>query len=92
MLSTGKRGTRQEPPLISVKETAQLLQVSPVMVYRRYHAGQFPGRKIGRKFGLYRPFVNALYDAICSGRPVNVEEFAATWASARAASVSEAVA
>jgi hypothetical protein len=88
MQSTGKRGTRQEPPLISVKETAQLLRVSPVMVYRRYHAGQFPGRKID----LYRPFVNALYDAICPGRPVNVEEFAATWVSARAASVSESVA
>jgi excisionase family DNA binding protein len=75
----------QEPPLISVKETAQLLKVSRVMVYRRYHAGQFPGRKIGRKIDLYRPFVDALYSAICSGRPVNVEEFAAAWAAARPA-------
>lgn len=30
-----------------MKETAQLLQVSPVMVHGRYHAGQFSGCKIG---------------------------------------------
>jgi hypothetical protein len=29
-----------------MKETAQLLQVSPVMVHGRYHAGQFLGCKI----------------------------------------------
>ena len=92
MQSTGKPDGRQESPLISVKETAELLKVSRVMVYRRYHAGQFPGRKIGRKIDLYRPFVDALYGAICSGRPVNVEEFAATWANACAVGTSEAVA
>ena len=92
MQSTGKLDGCQEPPLISVQETAELLKVSRVMVYRRFHAGQFPGRKIGRKIDLYRPFVDALYGAICSGRLVNVEEFAATWANDRAAGVSEAVA
>ena len=92
MQSPGQRESRRETPLISVKETAALLEISPVMVYRRFHAGQFPGRKIGRKIDLYRPFVDALYGAICSGRPVNVEEFALTWVNARAAGASEAVA
>jgi hypothetical protein len=92
METTGKPDGHQEAPLISVKETAQLLQVSRVMVYRRYHAGQFPGRRIGRKIDLYRPFVEALYGAICSGRPVDVEEFAATWAKTRAVGTSGAVA
>ena len=92
MQSTGKLDGREEPPLISVKETAELLKVSRVMVYRRYNAGQFPGRKMGRKIDLYRPFVDALYGAICSGRPVNVEEFATTWANARAAAGSQTVA
>jgi excisionase family DNA binding protein len=91
MQSTGKPGV-QEPPLISVKETAELLKVSPVMIYRRYHAGQFPGRRIGRKIDIHRPFVDALYDAICSGRPVNVEEFATAWADAHATEASKAVA
>ena len=92
MQTIRKPDGHQEPPLISVKETAQLLQVSRVMVYRRYHAGQFPGRRIGRKIDLYRPFVEALYSAICAGRQVNVEEFAATWADARAVGTSEAMA
>jgi hypothetical protein len=90
MQSTGKPGDGQQPPLISVQETARLLKVSPVMIYRRYHAGQFPGRRIGRKIDLYRPFVEALCGAIYSGRPVNVEEFAAAWADARAAESAEA--
>ena len=47
---------------------------------------------MGRKIDLYRPFVDALYGAICSGRPMNVEEFATTWASARAAADPETVA
>ena len=35
------------PPsaFISVKDTAGLLGVSKGTVYRRYHAGQFPGRR-----------------------------------------------
>ena len=82
MQSTGERGNLPEPPLISVKETARLLKVSRVMVYRRYHAGVFPGRRVGRKIDLYRPLIDALHTAICSGRPVDVDEFAATWADA----------
>lgn len=83
MQSAGERESLQELPLISVKETARLLQVSRVMVYRRFHAGQFPGRKVGRKIDLYQPFVDALHAAICSGGHVDVDEFAATWADAR---------
>jgi excisionase family DNA binding protein len=77
----------QELPLISVKETARLLKVSPLTVYRRFHAGQFPGRKLGRKIDLHRPFVDALHAAICSGRCVDVDEFAATWQRDRASEV-----
>jgi excisionase family DNA binding protein len=79
MQSTGERGSLREPPLISVKDAARLLKVSRVMVYRRYHAGVFPGRKVGRKIDLYRPLIDALHMAICSGRPVDVDEFAAKW-------------
>jgi len=91
MQTPEKPGSSQEPPLISVKETAKLLKISRVMVYRRYHAGQFPGRKVGRKIDLYQPFVDALHKAICSGAHVDVDEFATTWANARAAATSEAV-
>jgi hypothetical protein len=79
MQSTGEGGSLQEPPLISVKETARMLQVSRVMVYRRYHAGIFPGRKAGRKIDLYRPLIDALHAEICSGRTVDVEAYAAGW-------------
>lgn len=85
MQSPGERGSLEEPPLISVKETAKLLKISRVMVYRRFHAGQFPGRKVGRKIDLYQPFVDALHAAICSGIRVDVDEFAANWADSRAA-------
>lgn len=65
--------------LISVKETAELLECSRVIVYRRFHDGVFPGRKIGRKIDLHRPFVVALHAAIRSGRSVDVDAFAAAW-------------
>jgi excisionase family DNA binding protein len=85
MQTSGERGSLQEPPpLISVKEAARLLKVSRVMVYRRFHAGQIPGRRVGRKIDLYEPFVDALNRAICSGGHVDFDEFAATWADARA--------
>jgi hypothetical protein len=83
--STGKRESEPEPLLISVKATAALLECSPVMVYRRYHDGVFPGRKVGRKIDLHRPFVDALAAAIRSGRSVDVDEFAAAWKRDRAA-------
>lgn len=85
MQSTGEPGSHQEPPLISVKEAAQVLMMSRVVIYRRFHAGVFPGRKAGRKIDLYRPFVDALRAAICSGGHVDVDEFAAAWTGARAA-------
>jgi hypothetical protein len=77
--STGKHGSNRESSLISVKETAALLECSPLTVYRRYHSGLFPGRKVGRKIDLHRPFVAALHTAIRSGRNVDVEAFAADW-------------
>jgi len=90
--STGKHESDQESPLISVKETAALLKVSPVTVYRRYHAEVFPGRRVGRKIDLHRPFVAALHAAICAGRSVDVDEFAVAWKRARTAELDEAVA
>ena len=83
MQSTGKLDGREEPPLISVKETAELLKVSRVMVYRRYNQ---PCRVGWRLAAVFRGRgVDALYGAICSGRPVNVEEFALTWVNGREA-------
>ena len=70
---------------ISVKDTAALLGVSEETIYRRYHAGQFPGRRFGRAISILRVFVDDLVGEINAGRPVNVEEFAASWADARAA-------
>jgi len=80
MQSAGEHESLESPSLISVKEAARLLKVSPVVVYRRYHAGQFPGRKIGRKIDIHGPFVAALHAALCSGRSVDVDEFARQWA------------
>jgi hypothetical protein len=71
-----------------MKETVQLLQVSPVMVHgATTQASSPPARSTST-----RSFVDALCGAICSGRPVTVEEFASAWANARAADPSEAVA
>ena len=92
MQSTGKHESEQESLLISVKETAALLKCSPLTVYRRYHADVFPGRKVGRKIDLHRPFVDALHAALRSGRSVDVDEFAAAWKRARDAGPDEAVA
>lgn len=72
-----------------MKETAQLVQVSPVMVHGR--ATTQASSPAARSTST-RSFVDALYGAICPSRPVNVEEFASTWANARAADLSEAVA
>lgn len=85
MQSTGEREIREDPPLITVKEAARRLKISRVMVYRRFHAGQFPGRKVGRKIDIHEPFVDALHAAICSGGHVDVDKFAATWAGSRTA-------
>ena len=75
---------------ISVKDTAALLGVSEETVYRRYHAGQFPGRRFGRAISILRVFVDDLVREINAGRPVNVEEFAASWADTRAADPEDA--
>lgn len=85
MQSIGKQAGNQEATFISVRETARLLKVSPLTVYRRFHAGQFPGRRFGRKIDLYRPFVAELLAEICSGRNVDVESFAAEWSARNAA-------
>lgn len=65
---------------IPVKTTARLLDVSPLSVYRRFHSGQFPGRKVGRSIMILRSFAEALAAEFRSGRSVDVEAFAATWA------------
>lgn len=65
---------------IPVKDTARLLGVSTLSVYRRFHSGQFPGRKFGRSIMILRSFVEALAAEFTSGRSVDVEIFAAAWA------------
>jgi hypothetical protein len=67
------------PRYYSVKATAALLDVGRLFVYRRFHAGVFPGRKAGRKIDIFGPFVDALVAEINSGRAVDVEAFAASW-------------
>jgi len=71
-----------------VKETAQLPQVSPVMVHGRYHAGQFPGCKIDvypllRRCSVRRDLLGPTGE--CRGVRLDL-------ANARAADPSEAVA
>jgi hypothetical protein len=85
--SIGKQAGDEESTFISVRETAGLLKVSPLTVYRRFHAGQFPGRRFGRKIDLYRPFVLDLLGEICSGANVDVETFAAEWTARNAEAV-----
>lgn len=65
---------------ISVKDTAKLLGVTPVTVYRRYHAGLLPGRKFGR-IDILRTFVEAFVAEIAAGRSPDVDTFAAAWTS-----------
>jgi predicted DNA-binding transcriptional regulator AlpA len=72
-------GSAKRPPYLPVKDTADLLGVSPLSVYRRYHANRFPGRKFGRSIKILTRFVDDLAAEINSGRPVDVDEFAAQW-------------
>ncbi len=74
-----------KPLYISVKDTAELLGVKRLTVYRRFHAEVFPGRRIGRKIDIFRPFVDAAMAEIRSGRHVDVDQFAASWNDSRLA-------
>ena len=67
------------PTYISVKATAAQLDVSRLTVYRRFHEGLFPGRKFGRSIKILAAFVSDLDAEIKSGRPVDVDAFAAAW-------------
>jgi excisionase family DNA binding protein len=77
-----------DPRYISVKDTADVLGVSRLTVYRRFHSGLFPGRKLGRKIDISAPFVEALDAEIRSGRHVDVEQFAGAWNVSRLAAAS----
>jgi excisionase family DNA binding protein len=81
----GTHGTDQQDPFVSVRETAGLLKVSPPLVYRRFHAGEIPGRRIGRKIDIYRSFIDALLAEFASGRNVDVGVYAAEWKARNAA-------
>lgn len=67
------------PTYVSVKRTAELLNVSKLTVYRRYHAGLFPGRKFGRSIDILGAFVWDLVAEIQAGKQVDVEQYAASW-------------
>jgi len=84
MQSNGKHQSIPDPAeagprFISVKAAAALLDVSKLTIYRRFHAGLLPGRKIGRKIDLSAAFVAALVAELDAGRQVDVEAFAASW-------------
>jgi len=66
------------PTFLTVKTTAEALEVSRLTVYRRFHAGLLPGRKIGRSIKISAAFVNDLLAALKAG-PVDVDDFAAQW-------------
>lgn len=81
MENAREHGEAQEPRYVSVKDLAELLNLSRLSVYRRIHARVLPGRIAGRKIDVYGPFYRALKAEIDACRPVDIDEFAAAWTS-----------
>lgn len=67
------------PLVLDVSETARLLGLSKMTVYRRIRSGNWPCGRSGRKWLVSNDFVHALAAELRSGRQVVVEEFAAIW-------------
>lgn len=77
---------------MGVTETADLLNLSKMTVYRRCRSGEWPSGRSGRKLLLPTPFVLGLVAEITNGRNVNAEQYAATNWPAKAATSNGAVA
>jgi excisionase family DNA binding protein len=71
---------------MGVTETADLLGLSKMTVYRRCRSGEWPSGRSGRKLLLPTPFVLGLVAEITNGRNVVAEEYAATMWPAKAES------
>lgn len=63
----------------SITEAATALALSKITVLRRVSAGTWPGGRVGRKWLVSRPFIDALAMAIETRPQVNAEAFAAEW-------------
>ena len=74
------------PLLLSVAQTAKMVNLSGMTVRRRIHSGEWPGGRSGRKLLVPRAFVLDLVAAIESGLEfVNAEAYAARRAAERQA-------
>lgn len=76
----------------SIAETADVLGLSYVTVFRRMRSGAWPGGQCGTKWLVSRPFIDALAVAITTSPQVNAEAFAAEWMARNAAAPTVAVA
>lgn len=63
----------------SIADAADVIGLSNITVLRRVSAGTWPGGRVGRKWLVSRPFVDALVLAITTCPQVNAETFAAEW-------------
>ena len=63
----------------SIAEAADAIGLSGITVLRRVSAGTWPGGRVGRKWLVSRPFIDALAVAITTRPQVNAEAFAADW-------------
>jgi excisionase family DNA binding protein len=63
----------------SIADAADVIGLSNITVLRRVSSGTWPGGRVGRKWLVSRPFVDALVLAITTCPQVNAEAFAAEW-------------
>jgi excisionase family DNA binding protein len=82
----GATDRQAESLLLSVTQTARMVNLSGMTVRRRIHSGAWPGGRSGRKLLVPRAFVDDLIAAIESGSElVNAESYAAQRAAERQA-------
>lgn len=65
--------------LLTIAQTAAMLDVSRMTVDRAVKAGEIPSIKIRRIYKVPRAFVERLLETAESGESVVVEEYATTW-------------
>lgn len=65
--------------LLPVSEVVGLLGVSRMTAIRRIKSGAWPSARCGRNYMVPRGFVDGLAAEINAGRPVVIEEYAASW-------------
>lgn len=76
---------------LSIAEASAAIGLSKITVLRRMQNGSWPGGRVGAKWLVSQPFVDALVTAITTGPQVDADAFAVEWMRA-ASAPAEAVA